>query len=206
MNLITNRSFLYMNCLLIDMLLKIFLSSGDWLNACVAIERAITSLRYIAKCVIPIIFSLTILTYIHAPMSRQLFDDEDEQRTWCIVNYSFQLKIFDRFINLFHFLIPFIIDFLSSLIIIIQVFKTRTKTQKKVKNKTLFYVQINRHKHLIIAPCILILLALPRLIISFLSRCMESTHDPWLFFIGYYISFIPSLLIFTVFVLPSKKI
>ncbi|CAF4375480.1 unnamed protein product, partial [Rotaria sordida] len=82
---------------------------------------------------------------------------------------------------------------------------TRTKTQKKVKNKTLFYVQIKRHKHLIIAPCILILLALPRLIISFLSKCMESTRDPWLFLSGYYISFIPSLLIFVVFVLPSKK-
>ncbi|CAF1407208.1 unnamed protein product [Rotaria sordida] len=119
MNLITNRSFLDMNCLLIDMLLKMFLSSGDWLNACVAIERAITTKR-----VIPIIFSLTILTYIHDPISRQLFDDEDEQRTWCIVNYSFQLKIFDRFINLFHFLTPFIINFLSGLIIIIKEFKT----------------------------------------------------------------------------------
>ncbi|CAF1313082.1 unnamed protein product, partial [Rotaria sordida] len=178
-------------------------------------ERAITSLqgikfnklksRYIAKCVIPIIFALAILTYIHDPISRQLFYHEDEQRTWFIINYSFQLKIFDRFINLFHFLTPFIINFLSGLIIIIKELKTWTKTQKKVKNKTLFYVQINRHKHLIIAPCILILLALPRLIISFLSRCMESIRDSWLFLIGYYISFVPSLLIFAVFVLPSKK-
>ncbi|CAF4398238.1 unnamed protein product, partial [Rotaria sordida] len=46
---------------------------------------------------------------------------------------------------------------------------------------------------------------LPRLIISFSSKCMESTRDPWLFLSGYYISFVPSLLIFAVFVLPSKK-
>ena len=38
-NLITNRSFLCLNCLLTDILLKSRLSSCDWLNACVAILK-----------------------------------------------------------------------------------------------------------------------------------------------------------------------
>ncbi|CAF3226794.1 unnamed protein product, partial [Rotaria sp. Silwood2] len=146
MNVITNRSFLYVNCrdsaplvncLFTNVLLKTLLSSDDWLNACVAIERAFTAIqgsnfsklksKYIAKCVLPIIFLLTIISYIHDPKSRELFDDEDEPRIWCIVNYSRKLKIFYTFINVFHFLTLFIINFLSALIIIIQVFKTRSK-------------------------------------------------------------------------------
>jgi hypothetical protein len=50
----------------------------------------------------------------------------------------------------------------------------------------------------------LIILSLPRLIISLMSGCMESARNPWLFVISYYISFVPPLLIFVVFVLPSK--
>jgi hypothetical protein len=214
MNIITNRSVLHYNCLFTDVLLRILLSSGDWLNACVAIERAFTAIQglifnksksvFTAKCVTPSIFILIILSYIHDPISRQLFDDEDEQRIWCIVKYSPKLRIYDTFINLFHFLMPFIINFLSALIIIIQLFRIRSKLQKKSSRQTL-YVEVKRHKHLLISPCILILLAFPRLLISLLSRCMESARDPWLFLTGYYISFVPPLLILIVFVLPSKK-
>ncbi|CAF3969916.1 unnamed protein product, partial [Adineta steineri] len=45
--------------------------------------------------------------------------------------------------------------------------------------------------------------ALPRLIILFTSRCMKSAQNPWLFLVGYYISFVPPLLIIPVFILPS---
>ncbi|CAF1353414.1 unnamed protein product [Adineta steineri] len=212
MNLITNRSFIDFNCKSTDVLLKIFLCFGDWLNACAAIERAFTTIQgthfskskstYIAKYVIPTILCLITISYIHDPISRQLFDDEDEKRTWCIVKYSTSLKTFDKFINLFHFLAPFIVNFLSALVIIIQVFRTRARVYQKTSNVTI-YAQIKRHKHLLISPCILILLALPRLIILFTSRCMKSAQNPWLFLVGYYISFVPPLLIIPVFILPS---
>ncbi len=52
--------------------------------------------------------------------------------------------------------------------------------------------------------CILIILGIPRLIISFTSACMKSTSDSWLFLVGYFISLIPPLLTFILFVLPSK--
>jgi hypothetical protein len=215
MNSITNQSFIYLSCLLTDILLKVLLCSGDWLNACVAIERALTTIqgvnfkkaksRYIAKCIIPIVLLLIIASYIHDPISRQLFHDEDEQRTWCIVNYSVKLKIFDKIINLFHFLTPFIINFFSALIIIIQVFRTRSKSQANITRKSLLFAQIKRHKHLLISPCITILLVLPRLIISLTSRCMESPRNPWLLLTGYYISCVPPLLISVIFILPSEK-
>jgi hypothetical protein len=215
MNSITNRSFIHFSCLLTDMLLKVFLCSVDWLNACVAIERALTAIqgvsfnkeksRSMAKCIIPIVLLLIIVSYIHDPISRQLFHDEDEQRTWCTVNYSLKLKGYDTFINLFHFLTPFIINFVSALIIIIQVFRTRAKSQANVTRQSLLFAQIKRHKHLLISPCITILLVLPRLIISVTSRCMESPRDPWLLLTGYYISSVPPLLISVIFILPSEK-
>jgi len=214
MNVITNRSFLYSNCLLTDVLLKTFLTTGDWFSACVAIERVFTAVQgisfnkskstFIAKRVIPIIFIVTIVSYIHDPITRQLIEDKDEERIWCIVNYSLKLKGYDRFINLFHFLTPFIINIISAVIIIVQVFRTRSKARKNASGVTL-YAEINRHKHILISPCVLILLAFPRLFISFISRCMESAHNPWLFLVGYYISFVPPLLIIFVFVFPSEK-
>ncbi|CAF1292762.1 unnamed protein product [Adineta steineri] len=214
MKSITNTSFINFSCILTDVLLKILLSFGDWLYAAVAIERTSNAVQgihfnktksiYIAKYVIPIILLSISISYIHDPISRRLFNDDDEQRTWCILEYSTNLKTYDKFINIFHVLIPFIINIFSAICITIQVFRIRVKTKKKSTYKKLLCIQIQQHKHLLISPCILILLSIPRLIISFLSGCMESVRNPWLYLTGYYISFIPPLLIIILFILPSR--
>ncbi|CAF4429427.1 unnamed protein product, partial [Adineta steineri] len=95
MKSITNASFIHFSCILTDVLLKILLSFGDWLYACVAIERTLNATqgvrfnqsksKYIAKHVIPIILLLISISYIHDPISRRIVyddDDDDEQRTW----------------------------------------------------------------------------------------------------------------------------
>ncbi|CAF1563897.1 unnamed protein product, partial [Adineta steineri] len=141
----------------------------------------------------------------HDPISRRTIDDiDDEQRTWCILEYSTNFKKYDKFINIFHVLIPFIINIFSAICITILVFRMRLKTKKKSTYKKLLCVQIQQNKHLLISPCILTLLSIPRLIISFLSGCMESIRNPWLYLTGYYISFIPPLLIIILFILPSR--
>jgi hypothetical protein len=68
----------------------------------------------------------------------------------------------------------------------------------------MLHEQFQQHKHLLIAPVLLIGLALPSLIISFTGVCMKSIDEPWLYLIGYLISFIPSMVTFLIFVLPSK--
>ena len=94
--------------------------------------------------------------------------------------------------NIFHFFIPFIINIISAIIIII---KTARLTKQEFKlNKLinkLLREQFQQHSHILIAPILLIILAIPRLIISFVSGCMKSIDDAWLFLIGYFISFIP---------------
>ncbi|CAF0832608.1 unnamed protein product [Adineta ricciae] len=214
-NYITNRSLIHFSCKLTDVLLKTLLSSGDWLSACVAIERAFISIqgirfnksasKRIPRYAVPLLLSLTGISYIHDLIFRELFDDNDEDRIWCTVKYSPGVKVFNRFINIFHFLTPFIINCLSAAIIIIQMFRIRRQVETKYSLTTLLYVQIQEHKHLLISSCILIVLNIPRLVISFLTGCMESARKPWLFLIGYYISFVPPLLILVIFVLPSEK-
>ncbi len=76
------------------------------------------------------------------------------------------------------------------------------KTEQNYR-KVLFE-KLLQHKHLLITPFLLIILAIPRLIISFASGCMQTADDAWLFLVGYFISFIPPILIFFIFVVPSQ--
>jgi hypothetical protein len=112
--------------------------------------------------------------------------------------------MYNKTLNIIHFLAPFSINFISAFIII--VISARKKTT--VRNNQSYYAhlteQFQHHKHLLISSIILVILALPRLVISFFSGCMKSARDPWLFLIAYFISFISIILIFPIFVIPSK--
>jgi hypothetical protein len=214
MGKITNYYFLIINCVTVDFLLKILLGLVDWLNASVAVERTITALRGVnfdktksrraAKWVIISLLIVITLTSIHDPLYRQLINDVEEQRTWCIVFYSPRLQTFNSAMNLFHFLAPFFINFISALLLIIAAARNRSVTKKQQSYMQHFYAQLHQHKHLLISSTILIVLTVPRIIISLVSGCIKSTRNPWLFLAGYFVSFIPPLLTFIVFVLPSK--
>lgn len=214
---LTNRSFLTFSCIVTDGSLKALLATNEWLNACVAIERMFTVLKgasfnkskskRIAKWISFIILLLTICTYLHDPLNRRLIDDFniDEKRTWCFVQYSSSLDKYNFAINLFHFIVPMLVNFISALVIIISTARSRSTAQTKLPFNQHFKRQLKEHKHLLLTPCLLILLSLPRLIIPFFSGCMKSPRHAWLFLIGYFISFVPVTLHFFIFVWPSKK-
>jgi hypothetical protein len=215
--ILTNRSFLVFSCIVTDGSLKALLATNEWLNACVAIERMFSVLKgagfnkfkskRIAKSISFIILLLTVCTYLHDPLKRELIDDfdTDEKRTSCFVRYSSSLDIYNFFINLFHFLVPMLINFISALTIIVSTARTRSITQSGLPFITHLQRQLKCHKHLLLTPCLIVLLGSPRWIIPFFSGCMESPRDPWLFLIGYFISFVPVTLHFYVFVWPSEK-
>ncbi|CAF2087466.1 unnamed protein product [Rotaria magnacalcarata] len=185
--------------------------------ACVAIERMMSVIvgtrfnkqksRKLAKSIISSVFIVTIITQIHDPIHRQLIDDidDDERRIWCLTKYSSSARIYNSFINLFHFLVPFSINVITTLIMIKKIARRRLNIYPQQSYQNHFQRQVYRHQHLLYAPCMLILLSLPRFIISLSKRCMKSAHQPWIFLIGYFISFIPSMMTFVVFVLPSKN-
>jgi cytochrome c biogenesis factor len=112
--------------------------------------------------------------------------------------------MFNSAMNIFHFLTPFIINLASALIIITLATRRRQRTRHDLDYAHALLVQFREHKHLLIAPIVLVILGVPRLIISFASSCLKSVDDSSIFVAGYFVSFIPSMLTFVLFVLPSK--
>jgi hypothetical protein len=212
-----NRSFLNFQCISIDFLLRIGLNMDQWLSACVAAERAIMTLKGIhfdkkksrqtARYIILSLSFLTMITNIHDPICRRLIydgNDYEEKRIWCVVTYSSGLQVYNSIMNIFHFIVPFIINLLSAIFIIKKTAGLRNRINPQQNPQQILHMQIQRHSRILISPIVLIVLAIPRLILSLVSGCMKSIDDAWMFLIGYYISFLPPLLTFIVFVIPSK--
>jgi hypothetical protein len=188
----------------------------QWLNACVASERAIIAIkgisfdkaksRKIAKFIIPTLLFLIIGTNIHEIINRNLIDDDnnDEKRIWCIVTHSAGFQKYNLVVNIFHFCTPFVINLLSAIVIIIKTARLRATAKIEQNYREVLLDQLKQHKNLLISSVLLVILAIPRLIITFVSGCMKSANDAWPFLIGYFISFIPPILTFLIFVVPSK--
>jgi hypothetical protein len=96
------------------------------------------------------------------------------------------------------------INLISVTILIIKKSRLQSNIESRRSFKSLFRDQFQQHQHLLTAPIVLVILALPRLIMSYVSKCMKSSNDMWLFLVGYFISFIPPTLTFIIFILPSK--
>ncbi|CAF4059386.1 unnamed protein product [Adineta steineri] len=216
MTFITDRSYLNFQCIITDYFLQTGLHMDQWLNACVALERAITTIKginfnakkskKIAKFNLIILFIFIIGTNMIDPIHRRLIDENsnDEKRIWCIASYSSSIQIINKIINIFHICIPFLINIISTIIIIKKTTQLRSTAQAKEAYKKLLIQQIREHKHLLISSILLIILAIPRLIITFAAGCMKTPADSWLFLTGYFISFMPPMLSFSIFVLPSS--
>ncbi|CAF1130475.1 unnamed protein product [Adineta steineri] len=221
MSYTTNRSFLNFQCISIDFLVRISLYMDQWLNACVAIDRAITAVKgtsfnkkrskRLARYVILALIVFIISTTIYDPFYRDLLyennndDDDSEKRIWCIASYSSGVQVYDSFVNIFHFIAPFFINLISAIIIIRTTIVLQVNINRHESYRKILLAQLRHHGHLLYGSVFLVILAIPRIIISLLSNCMETINDPWIYIIGYFISFIPSTLTFILFILPSKN-
>ena len=212
-NVSTSRSVLYASCVIIEPGLKLALYLDGWLNACVAIERAVAvakgvnfnkkQSRNIARCITLLLPFVVMGSIFHEPFHRQLFDDREMESVWCITRYSSSVQQYNTIILFCHFLGPAAANLFSALFIIFGTVRQRLMTQVQSTYTEHLRRQLREHKQLLISPVILVLLSLPRLIISLLSGCVDVSSQPWLYLSGYFISFIPSVLVFAVFVLPS---
>jgi hypothetical protein len=180
---IRNRSLEKISCISQDYLVQSLITIEDWLSVCVSIERLVLVTRHdnrtkkktlqYARWIIPCLCLVILLSFLHDPLNRQLIDDEDDHRTWCIIKYSSSIKIYDSIIRIIHFVIPFIINFICALIMIINIARSHSNARKNKTYKQYLREQFNEHKHLIISPFILVILSLPRLIISFFTEMSQ---------------------------------
>ncbi|CAF4055904.1 unnamed protein product [Adineta steineri] len=214
MKAITQQSFLLFNCTSIEFILRFLLATTDWLHAFVTIERFFvaflgvnfdkTKSRQLAKIIIFLIIVLSAASLIHDPVHRRLIDDTEEQRTWCLVEFTSKVETYNRFINIFHFIIPFAVNVILVIGIMIITARQRSSAQRASTFQQHLKIQFDQYKHLILSSILLIILALPRLITSFLPNCMKTPKEYKLFLASYFISFIPPILHFFIFVLTSK--
>ncbi|CAF2727459.1 unnamed protein product [Rotaria sp. Silwood2] len=209
----TNRGILHGGCVFLEIVLKFFLHMSNWLNACVAIERVIAVFKGIhfnkkqSKCIAR--WTLRVLPFFilgtlsHEFVYRGLFDDYEEQRVWCVFRYSQSIEKYSTAIQLSHFIAPFLINLFSALFIIFNMTRQQAIIQTCHSYEQHLLAQFNEHKQLIVSSIVLVILSLPRLIISLFSGCVKVSRNPWLYLSGYFISFIPSAFLFVIFVLPS---
>ncbi|CAF1646253.1 unnamed protein product, partial [Adineta ricciae] len=211
-------------CKSIEPILKFFLYFDGWLNACVAIERAFhvykgvtfdkQKSRLVARWIIVILPLCVLLTFVHEFIYRNVFSYEvsgngtqvmnARRYDWCVTGYSLAVQTYNTIILFVHLFGPFVANLFSALFIVFGVARTRSKTQKSQNINLLIRKQFNEHKQLIISPMVLLALSVPRLVISLLPGCVNASENLWLYLSAYFISFMPSILVFLIFVAPSK--
>ncbi|CAF0762130.1 unnamed protein product [Adineta steineri] len=127
-----------------------------------------------------------------------------ERNIWCVINYSHAVQDYNIAILFVHLIGPFIANLFSALFIIFGTARQRSLAQTNQNYIAHIRAQLREHKQLVISPAILLILSMPRLIISLLSGCVKVHNNPWLYLCAYFISFTPSILVFIVFVVPSE--
>jgi hypothetical protein len=237
-NVSTSLSVLRGGCVSIEPILKLFLYSDGWLNACVAVERAVLVFKgvnfdkkksqHFARRIIVILPFCIISTLVHELVYRKLFeyqtgtDEIDVDKTvgnnkyvkntnegtteryvWCITRYSSSIQDYNTAILFFHLVAPFITNLFSALFIIFGAARQRSVARTDHTFREHIREQLSEHKQLIVSPLVLLVLSIPRLIISLLPGCVKTSENLWLYLSAYFISFTPSMLIFLIFVVPS---
>jgi hypothetical protein len=223
-NVSTSLSTLRGGCVSIEVILKFSLYLDGWLNACVAIERAMyvfkgvkfdkTKSQHLARQIILILPFCIISTLMHELIYRRLFvyqrgTDENgegtiERYVSCVTHYSPTIQDYNTTILFVHLVVPFLANLCSALFIIFGVARQRSVAQTGQTFSEHIRKQFKEHKQLIISPIILLVLSIPRLIISLLPGCVKISENFWLYLSAYLISFIPPMLIFIIFVVPSE--
>ena len=227
-----SSSILRTDCVFMSPVLKLCLYLDGWLNACVAIERAVNvskgvnfnkkMSRRAARWMIIILPIFIMGTIVHEPIHHELFEYtspkykliynnltinmsmESEHNVLCVIRYSRSVQTYNTITLFVHLVVPFLANLCSALFIIFGTARRRSTAKNSQTFKEHVLKQINEHKQLLISPIILLILAMPRLIISLVSGCVDPSNNPWLYLCAYFISFTPPMLVFSVFVLPSE--
>jgi hypothetical protein len=202
------------NCFGLEPLLKVFLYLDSWLNACVAIERIVSIFqginfnknrsRRVARCITILLFLIVPSLLIPQFIYLDIFNDETEERSWCVVKYAPWLQTYNSILIFFHYFAPLSINIFSAIFIIIVSALQRAHTQRDRRFWVHFKSKLQQHKHMLMSSAIIVCLTLPYLIISIKLDCKKSSNLFWFYFIGYFLSFLPATFVFMIFVLPSS--
>lgn len=202
--------------MLFDFLLQLSISFCDWLSTCIACERTVSVIKGIkfdkslsvrtAKRIIPTLFITIVSTLIHQVFNRKLIPDPRvDERLWCVLKFPTNwLQTYNDVMHLFNSIIPFLINLMSMILLIIALARLKQKTGKKSYLNVL-KKQIKEHKDLIIGPILTLSCKLPLLVVTLVIKCIKSKWQLYLSVGCYFLSFVPLLATFAIFVLPAPS-
>ena len=215
MSIITRQSIILGHCISIDFLIRAILSTNYWLSTFVAVERMFMAIRgvafdkrksvRIAKWIIVTLPFFLVGSSVQEIFYRSLIDDPEERRIWCVIIYPHRtIELINWSLYICQSVVPFSINFVVTIVIIYVIARRHTVSRIDRTYTQHLHKQFIEQKHLLLTPCILIFLNIPRLILFFTATCMKTMREPWLFLSGYLLTFVPPMLTAVIFVLPSK--
>ena len=135
------------NCAVIEFLLKWFTTSVEWLNVCVAIERATAIIKgtsfnrlrsksaskWVIMGILIVLAGVSSIELIY----RRVDVDNQDQRIWCVLtlnrDQNVAAHIFYATSNVLLILLPLIINFTSAIIIIVGTTRLKQNIEHKKK-------------------------------------------------------------------------
>jgi len=141
--------------------------------------------------------------YIHIDQYK-LVSHPDDLHPWCISEIEPNQQYLIQYMSLAHQIIPFLINLIAGLVIIIAVSCSKATSHHLQARSTLIQ-QVRKRIELLLGPTICFITQLPQFIILFLDFCSYYLTS-WfihLTMVAYYISFTPQISLFFLYVLPS---
>lgn len=128
--------------------------------------------------------------------------------TLCVTNYrQSSISTYNRFNIFIHYCIPFVIQVISITVTIMRTAVSRAKTRGNSRETfaMLFMKQFRTQKENYVTPMILVFSSLPQAILSFSYACTElkQSWQRYTLLITYFLSYLPQILGFLLYVLPS---
>lgn len=179
----------------------------DWFTVCISMERAyvvIKDVRFtkvvarktlkVSPWIILVVFLWNILSTLHRPFYLRLSDEQtmnDELRghPWCVLDLpSTSWNIYEKSITLCHLVVPFMLNLFSIIGFIF--YKTKlqlTSITKENQDSTLAVIrkQISKYKPIVISPTVILILEIPRFVLTFTLACIDHDWQRYVYLVGY---------------------
>jgi hypothetical protein len=186
---------------------------SSWLMALVSIERALMAQPSIkfhffqspkAALIVSIIICICLFGSLYKQIEQYKLIAHPNLNTWCIQEISVHQQTLFQILSIVHQLIPFFVNVLSALAIIITIGRSKAACHHLPQRVTVVQ-QARKRVDLLLGPFICFISQLPQLIMLFLNPCTYNDNQ-WfshITLIAYYITFTPHMSLFFIYILPS---
>jgi hypothetical protein len=184
-----------------------------WLMALVSVERALVVQVPItyhffrsprAALIVSMVTCICLAGSLYPQIEHYKLITHPNSNIWCVREISNHQQTLFQFSSLAHQLVPFVVNVLSAVVIIIGIGRSKAASHHLSQRVTVIQ-QIQQRVDLLLGPFICFITQLPQLILLFLNPC---TYDANRWFshialIAYYLTLTPHMSLFFMYILPS---